>query len=155
MQPKIFIDLEDTIVEPIDNGWPQSILMDVTRLAKVAKIIKESGNTQIGVFSFAIATAFDRRAFNSFLLDRVERALSVKINDVLTHQDMLTLAGFDGEGNFIDQLATVNKLGKRLLFIGMCRELDGEDFVLIDDTTADELVNANGKRIRFVDATKL
>ena len=122
MQPKIFIDLEDTIVEPIDNGWPQSILMDATRLAKVAKIIKESGNTQIGVFSFAIATAFDRRAFNSFLLSRIEHALRIKIDEVITHQDMLTFAGFKGVDDHTNQLAAVNSLGKRLLFIEMCKK---------------------------------
>lgn len=155
MPAQIFLDLEDTVVEPIDNGWPQTTLMANTQLNAVAKIIHGQGNGSATIFSFAVATVFDEKAFNQFVKPRLEAALNVKLSGTMNHQDMLIASNFKGEGNFIPQLTAVNKLGKRTLFINMCQLLDGDSFILIDDTTLDEILEVNGKTIRFINATKL
>lgn len=155
MPSQIFLDLEDTVVEPIDNGWPQTSLMGNEQLNAVAKIIHGQGDGSATIFSFAIATVFDKKAFNGFVKARLEAAMNVKLGESLTHQDMLLASNLKGEGNFIPQLSSVIKLGKRTLFINMCQLLDGDSFILIDDTTLDEILEVNGKTIRFINATKL
>jgi hypothetical protein len=83
----MYLDLEDTVITPVLDGWPNVHLINVE---KVRKFIAETKPEFVHIFSFAIHTEYDRMMFNTYVRDRLETSLGVKLNfiptmDELTH----------------------------------------------------------------------
>ena len=76
MNKHMFLDLEDTIITPVMNGWFNTDLINVQ---KIASIIEEWQPDHVHLFSFAIWNAKELQGFNEGTLPLIEAALRVKI----------------------------------------------------------------------------
>jgi hypothetical protein len=77
----LFLDLEDTIITPVVNGWFNTHLINVE---KIKKVISEFKPDALHVFSFAIWDEQQRHGFNLGTREMVERALGMKFGLVPT-----------------------------------------------------------------------
>lgn len=150
---KVFIDLEETLVDPVNNGWANARLMDMNQLSNIKEILLKYKASSIDIFSFALATKFDQQAFNVFLKDRIELVLTVKINSVITHSEMMRKCGYEHSSEHGNHLSSLMKIGKRNAFLNFCKSLlVSDEFILIDDSVMDETVEVNGNKIHFINA---
>lgn len=77
----LHLDLEDTIIEPVSNGWFNTRLMNVD---KVKTVIDKFQPDEVHVFSFAVWDPRQLALFNMGTRERIERVLGVKIVAVPT-----------------------------------------------------------------------
>jgi hypothetical protein len=80
----LWLDLEDTIITPVVNGWFNVQLMNIV---KVRQVIKEFEPDYVHIFSFAIWDQAQLHSFNTLLRDHLERALGVEFSVVPTVDD--------------------------------------------------------------------
>lgn len=73
----LFLDLEDTVIEPVPFGWGNTALINV---AKVQEFIKSFKPTKLHLFSFAIYDENDLKLFNYHIRNRLENALGLQID---------------------------------------------------------------------------
>jgi hypothetical protein len=76
MAKHLFLDLEDTIITPVMNGWFNTELIN---LQKIRKVIAEFQPDQVHVFSFAIWNERELKGFNDGTRRMIEEALGVKL----------------------------------------------------------------------------
>jgi len=77
-----FLDLEDTIIAPVLDGWWKTELMNVE---KVKKILDEFKPDVVNIFSFAIHNDYERRQFiESRTKLMIEQAIGFPISAVPT-----------------------------------------------------------------------
>lgn len=80
----LFLDLEDTIITPVLNGWLNVNLINKDRINRIKN---EFNPDVVDIFSFAIWNQFELNAFNLNVRPRIEDALGVKLNLVPTVDD--------------------------------------------------------------------
>lgn len=77
----LWLDLEDTIVTPIVDGWH---LFDIINLEKIKDVIDSFDPHSVNIFSFAIWNEHQRGLFNRLCRPHLESALNLRFNLVLT-----------------------------------------------------------------------
>lgn len=142
----LFIDLEDTIITPVMNGWFNTHLINVEL---IQKIIAEFEPDFLHVFSFAIWNQEERMRFDLGTRPMIEARLGMKFNLVPTVDDSIIPAccavmGIDpGAINFSDMS---DFWGKHEAFRLFCRkqfanthehDVDTE-VLLLDDAVMNE-----------------
>lgn len=80
----LFLDLEDTIITPVVNGWLNTQMINVEKIKAVQEHFKPDF---INIFSFAIWNEFEMKGFNHGTRPMLERFLGVKLNLVPTVDD--------------------------------------------------------------------
>jgi hypothetical protein len=80
----LFLDLEDTVITPVMDGWFNTHLINVP---KVKAFIAEYQPTAVHLFSFAIWDAAQRDRFNQGIRPRLESALGTTLSLVPTVDD--------------------------------------------------------------------
>lgn len=78
---ELFIDLEDTVITPVVNGWFKTELINID---KVKDVIRSFEPHAINIFSFAIWNERERNGFEAGTRELLERALGIRLNLVLT-----------------------------------------------------------------------
>ena len=78
---KLFLDLEDTVITPVVNGWLNT---QVINKAKVREFIEEFQPHDVNIFSFAIWNEHELRGFNHGTRPMLEQALGVQFSAVPT-----------------------------------------------------------------------
>lgn len=77
----LFLDLEDTVITPVLNGWFNTHVINVE---KVKAFIDEFKPDQVHLFSFAIWNEFERNAFNLGTRPMLEKCLGVTLQGIPT-----------------------------------------------------------------------
>jgi uncharacterized protein YqfB (UPF0267 family) len=72
----LFLDLEDTIITPVVEGWPNVHLINVP---KIKRVIQEFQPHSLHLFSFAIWNEFEKDRFMDFVQPRIENVLGMKL----------------------------------------------------------------------------
>lgn len=72
----LFLDLEDTVVEPVNRGWHLTELVNTER---VRGFIEDWQPTAVHLFSFALHNVHELSGFNQGTRPMLEAALGVKI----------------------------------------------------------------------------
>jgi hypothetical protein len=84
MSKHLFLDLEDTIISPVTNGWFSAHLINVE---KIRNIITDFQPDQVHVFSFAIWNKRELSGFNEAVRPMLEGELGVKLIRIPTVDD--------------------------------------------------------------------
>ena len=84
MSRHLFLDLEDTVITPVVDGWFNTGLIN---LDKVRRIIDEWQPDFVHIFSFAIWNQQELLRFNHAVRPRLEQALGIKLSIVPTVDD--------------------------------------------------------------------
>ena len=84
VRKELWLDLEDTIVTPVVNGWFNT---EAINIDKVKRFISEFKPDLVHIFSFAIWDVAQREQFNIATRPWLEEALGVKFSLVLTVDD--------------------------------------------------------------------
>lgn len=146
----LWLDLEDTVIEPVLNGWFNTQLIP-TGIAKVKKIINEFQPDRVHVFSFAVWNEQELTRFNMGTRPRLEAALGVTFSSVPTVDDDMIPAACKFMGlspDRVDFEEMSNFWGKQqtfrlnLLHIYRHRARDAEatpiEAMLVDDVVYNE-----------------
>lgn len=80
----LFLDLEDTVITPVLQGWNGS---DLINMEKVKKVIADFKPDNVSIFSFAVHNEGDRVGFNSGMRRHLELALGIQFSLVPTMDD--------------------------------------------------------------------
>lgn len=80
----LFLDLEDTIVTPLLNGWANFNLVNVDLIKTWMSVINPD---HVHIFSFAIHGDFDKKAFDTFVRPAVENVIGRSLEMVPTVDD--------------------------------------------------------------------
>lgn len=72
----LFLDLEDTVIEPVTYGWESPNLINVNKVRAFIAQVKPSA---VHIFSFAVATSEDVAQFEKHVKPGLEAALGVSI----------------------------------------------------------------------------
>lgn len=80
----LFLDLEDTVITPVVDGWPNAQLINVE---KVKKFIAEFKPDAVHLFSFAIWNVEEKKRFQLFVQPRLENALGIILSGIPTVDD--------------------------------------------------------------------
>lgn len=80
----LFLDLEDTVIEPVCEGWFNT---NVINKDKVRRFIEEWKPDSVHLFSFAIWNEQERLRFNMGTRPKLERALGITLSLVPTVED--------------------------------------------------------------------
>lgn len=84
VRAEVWLDLEDTIVTPIVDGWH---LFEIINLEKVKKVIADLNPVSVNIFSFAIWNEHQRGLFNRHTRPHLEAALDRRFEIVPTVDD--------------------------------------------------------------------
>lgn len=133
---KVYLDLEETLVHPLE-GWTNANLYPAVVFQRIKEIIQRSGNRKVGIFSFAIQSPFDVRAFNADLKYRIEQLIDAEIDEVL----------------IVERPNVPRDQQKVEAFYKFARN-KAHDMILIDDTVEDQIYQGSFK-IQFIDARNL
>lgn len=82
----LHLDLEETIITPVINGWLNVQLMNVL---KIKAFIEEFKPDFVHVFSFAIWDEHDKKGFAMGPQPMLEKALGITISNVPTTQEII------------------------------------------------------------------
>lgn len=85
----LFLDLEDTVITPVMNGWENTELINVQ---KIKAFMTEFQPDQLHVFSFAIWNVTERDRFNRHTRPAIELSLNMKFGLVPTVDDDIIFA---------------------------------------------------------------
>ena len=80
----LFLDLEDTVIAPVMNGWFNTHLVNTQ---KVKSIIADWKPDQVHLFSFAVWNKEEHKRFVMGTQERLERALGIKFDSTWTVDD--------------------------------------------------------------------
>lgn len=80
----LFFDLEDTIIEPVLNGWHAT---NPCNIEKAKAFIEEFKPHQVHIFSFAIWNTRERAGFQAGTQPWLEELLGVKFQSIPTVDD--------------------------------------------------------------------
>lgn len=80
----LFLDLEDTVIEPVYQGWHRTELVNTER---VRAFIQEWKPTAVHLFSFAVHNVHELSGFNRGTRPMLEQALGVQIRMTPTVDD--------------------------------------------------------------------
>lgn len=142
----LWLDLEDTVITPVVNGWFNTQMINVQ---KVRAFIQEYKPDQVNIFSFAIWNQQELERFKLGTLPMLERSLGVKISAMPTVDDHMIPAAcsvMSMNPATVDFQEMSNFWGKQQTFILNMRHIfkrsheHNEDIevVLLDDAVVDE-----------------
>lgn len=77
----LWLDLEDTIITPVVEGWNRFEIINLEKIQEMIRLIKPN---QINIFSFAIWDEHQRRMFDTHCRPHLEAALDCQFNMVPT-----------------------------------------------------------------------
>lgn len=80
----LFLDLEDTVITPVLNGWFNTHMLNVK---KVKAFIAEFKPNFVHIFSFAIWNKVELERFNMGTRPMLEKALGITLSAVPTVED--------------------------------------------------------------------
>lgn len=86
MKTILFLDLEDTVITPVINGWANTQMINTDKLRALLLQLKP---TEVGIFSFAIWNEFELRGFNHGTRPMLERFLGHALTFVPTVDDQI------------------------------------------------------------------
>lgn len=75
-QRHLFLDLEDTVIQPVTRGWDATELVNIP---KVRAFIKEWRPTKVHLFSFALHNVHELSGFNRGTRAMLEEALGLTL----------------------------------------------------------------------------
>lgn len=81
---ELWLDLEDTVITPVINGWYNTELINIE---KVCRFIDEFQPDYVNLFSFAIWNQQQRHGFDHGTRPMLEQAIGQKLNLVLNVDD--------------------------------------------------------------------
>lgn len=81
LRKHLFLDLEDTIIAPVMEGWWQTEIIP-ENAEKIRKIIAEYKPDVVNIFSFAIHNDRERANFGMGTKPMIERALGVTFSSI-------------------------------------------------------------------------
>jgi hypothetical protein len=84
VRSELWLDLEDTIITPVINGWHN---FEVINLDKILLVMESFAPHSVNVFSFAIWNQHQLALFNTNARPCIERALGISFNIVPTVDD--------------------------------------------------------------------
>lgn len=84
LRRELWLDLEDTVITPVVNGWFNTQLINVQ---KIKDVIASFAPHRINVFSFAIWNQQERQRFDMGTREMIEKAFGFKFNLVLNVDD--------------------------------------------------------------------
>jgi len=124
---KLFLDLEDTVVD----NWDDFLFLP-SKCEKIKNFIKENNVIDVTIFSFAIDNEKDEAYFIKNHQEDLERILDAKIVDIITVEDMMKVLEFDSLGVSIYAFKI---FGKQNVFLNCLYYADDNtvDYVLFDD----------------------
>jgi hypothetical protein len=144
VEKHLFLDLEDTIISPVDGGWHTFRIINEEKIQNLISVLKPK---HVHIFSFAIGNNIERDLFNTICRPAVERAIGFSLEMVPTVDDDILPAairvrcmGMVG----IDFVEMTNFWGKEETFKFFLRDLvkrkivDGIDACLLDDCVIEE-----------------
>jgi hypothetical protein len=124
---KVFLDLEDTVIDNWHSGTPVNI-------PEVKFFLKLSDVSEVSLFSFAVWDEGDRFDFQKRLQPMLERELDVRFTQLLTCHDMMRSDKFFTQIHFEDLREFIAMRGKNDAFVNWCLANEqGEHSVLVDD----------------------
>jgi len=82
----LHLDLEDTVIEPVINGWPNTVVLP-EKLIQIRRFIDVFRPQHVHVFSFAIWNEAEHMRFCTYTKERLERLLRVHFTTVPTVDD--------------------------------------------------------------------
>lgn len=80
----LLLDLEDTVITPVLNGWFNTHLINVP---KIRRVLEEFRPDQVSVFSFAVWNEAELKRFNMGTRPMIESAFGFKFELVPTVDD--------------------------------------------------------------------
>ena len=80
----LYLDLEDTIIAPVMDGWPNTHLINVQ---KVKQFLAEYQPDYVHLFSFAVWNAAEKLGFETWTQPRLEQMFGFKFSWVPTVVD--------------------------------------------------------------------
>ncbi len=80
----VWLDLEDTIITPVVDGWWKTELINVE---KIKRIIDDFNPDSVNIFSFAIWNQKELQSFNSAVRPLIEQHLGRKLSSIPTVDD--------------------------------------------------------------------
>lgn len=139
-QRHLFLDLEDTVIEPVPYGWANTSLMNI---AKVRDFITAFKPNRVHLFSFAIYNQPDLKQFDYHIRARLEDALDVKLDMCPTVDDNIIPACARSHGvtqiSFSELTRVIGKQNAFKMFVE--QHFEGTENItvaLLDDSVTDE-----------------
>ena len=124
---RVFIDLEETIIE----SWDNPLLMNVSKLKDILSTLEVSS---VDVFSAAVWNDTDKSIFVSQMKEAIERVLDVVIVDTISMGDVWFQTQWKS-AKFESICEMTALIGKKRMFEDWCREKHfNEHCILIDDS---------------------
>lgn len=124
---KVFLDLEETVID----SWDSGLLINIT---KVKTWLSSLGIKEVSVFSAAIWNDSDKNAFNNHLKIPLEEALEVKILDWVSMEEVWRSTSWKAV-TFDSVCEMISLIGKKRMFEDWCMlENRGIHNVLLDDS---------------------
>jgi hypothetical protein len=131
---KVFLDLEDTVIDNWHVGNPVNI-------EPVRFFLKLSDVTEVDIFSFAVWFDHDVADFNKRHKDMLEDLLKVKVAGIPTVDEMMRFdQGLTGI-HFENVTEFISLRGKHNAFVNWCLHREaGQHSVLIDDIVPNRVI---------------
>jgi hypothetical protein len=143
----LFLDLEDTVITPVMNGWFNTLLINVDKIKAVQAHFKPDF---VNIFSFAIWDEQQLHGFNYGTRPMIEKVLGIQLNLVPTVDDHIIkwcCAEMSISPDVVDFSEMSAFWGKQEAFRLSCRHLfknlwktQGQEtqVMLLDDVVHDE-----------------
>lgn len=139
-----FIDLEDTVIAPVLQGWAAAEPIGLAR--NVGKLLRDWQPDEVRVFSFAVRDERDVQGFREHVQPWLEKLLGFGITKVLTTDGEIfpavakLLKLHPSRMEFSDVVDFLGKGGAFKHFTKSCSIRDGEpmEVMLVDDAVDDE-----------------
>lgn len=145
MKNKLFLDLEDTIITPVVEGWHNTELINIE---KINKFISENEIESISLFSFAVWNQEELALFKQHTLPLIEDAIGQKIWRMPTVDDDIIPSCCTQKGvhpSRVDFSEMSNFWSKDLAFILCMKEWfkKSRDIrcILLDDMVEDQALH--------------
>lgn len=137
----LFLDLEDTIISPVTEGWFNVRAVNVN---KIENFIKEFKPDTLNIFSFAIWNDQELLRFNMGPRPKIEKLLGLPISSVPTCEDMIyAIKKVSNYHEEIDFKILTHVIGKQQAFRLCVEHVFGKtdldvEVVLLDDIVYNE-----------------
>lgn len=89
MTRHLFLDLEDTIITPVMEGWFRTEMINIE---KTRAIINQFKPDAVHIFSFAIHNSHELDLFNQGTKEMIEKTLGIKLHACPTTDDIIFIA---------------------------------------------------------------
>lgn len=160
---QLFLDLEDTVIEPVLTGWHNASLLSADKLDAIRKLIVEEKANSIHLFSFALHNTNELKQFNRFVKKPLEDALDIHLATTFTvDEEILPIICRELKLHNVTFSEMVEFWGKQEAFRLFCKAMfkrhwltwrEEISVVLIDDSVSNETwswpdFHLTGKMIR-------